>query len=176
MNYSFDLDGVLADFVGGMRKHFHRYGFGRSQDDPVTPAEWSTILKDHLFATLPALPGTSALARHWLNGAPNTYFITSRPAETRDDTLNWLFSHDLIPYDGENLIFATPAGEKLSHLKRLAPVMHLDDGLPLVALADAYKGIDAYLLRRPWNEQAVRQFKKIRVLDTVRDFLAKAAS
>jgi hypothetical protein len=169
MNIALDLDGVLADFVGGFRKLFGYVPEGA--EFRISKEEWQRIESTKNFwRDLAPLPGAELLA----NIGPldeRFYIITSRSREkVGGDTRDWLSQRN-IRVHFNNVWFANPRSEKLALLKHLSPAAFIDDSIYNVGLADKVRGVSAYLLLQPSTQLAATHFRDIRKTATVKGFL-----
>lgn len=161
---AFDVDGVLADFMGGCAVWARRM-FGEKMS--VRPRKWDDSERIKQFIASPGSYlglGSLAAPLEWARIAAlhydhYVYFVTSRNTAGRqnmtcqEQTARWLRGADpamenILP----SVVCTGRAGSKLYALQHLKVDFYIDDNGDHVA--HAVKGVpqtSSFLLRRPWN-------------------------
>lgn len=150
-----DIDGVLADFAGGMlphlsaalgrevhEEHITEYYFERALG--ITPEVWAALWERHehrLYAEALPYPGVEEGLRA-LSSLGRLSIQTGRPATSEAATRSWLAAHLPLPLD-----LAFRAGSKYTAAD--AVDYFIEDNLADVLGATAGQ---ALLMDRPWNQ------------------------
>lgn len=164
-NIGFDLDGVLADF----HQPFYKFILDCRDDihfnyEDITAWDWSEQIKnltseefwelfdrftvEHGYLNLPPISMDSFEVLNYLNeeGHP-IYFITGRPAKSREETYEWMSQFFDVRYD--NIIHTDNKSEICKKLK----IKFFVEDTPHYALDIANNSpTKVYLLDKHYNE------------------------
>lgn len=170
LRISFDIDGVLANFVrasvdvansiwpGRLPEDFQPTGydypgvFDKSDWDQV----WGVIKKDPCFwENLYTLEDNVCALRAFLSGGNDrVFFITSRMAtggvSAFEQTDRWLYKN--VFEESPNLIVVAKSEEKYDLMREFKIQYSIDDLGPTVEACNKIEGHAAYLLDQPWNQ------------------------
>ena len=172
-----DMDGVLYPFATAFKQycqrrmgkyrlpeptHWHFY-----QDwgmDALQFQEWlvDACETERVFSCFPPSPNDVAAINKLRDNGIKIHILTHRLPEAWEQTVWWLNEYDLVP---DSLHF----GDNKNIIKSLAQdeCALVDDHIPFVEKAFA-EGINAYVLRQPWNSGGL-----VRYVDSVTQFAVK---
>lgn len=166
-----DLDGVLSDFNTAA----YRLVFGREpQDVPFMPPEWDWVKGAearmlwkkiegfyNFWLHLPAYPDNIVALARWLiqRVDQDVHFVTSRVPTAGMSVARqsefWLQSCGIRP--GQNylgVVVVPDSDEKKYIYKAMGVEYSIDDRTETVEQCDSLPGHQAFLLDRPWNQDA----------------------
>lgn len=186
MQYSLDIDGVVANYRKGIRELMERLDIQPlSQPVGLTPEALDALMeerqaaihntlndwiKGHLEEFWGGLDSlVSANDRRAISVAAakghELFWVTARPSRGRiakvvaDITLAWLQQHDL-PVDVKHL-FLTPKKSRVLAEQHIQ--YHLDDLVPHATEIAFNSQAKVYLLKQPWNRHMI--FRHVDELD-----------
>lgn len=161
-----DLDGVIADLRGGLRALAHTLApaetTGAADPTAQTPQAWlrscgytdATItavwakVRDpatRFWASLPRLPDAPVAPLVALATVTTVYLLTDRDGPTaQPQTLDWVLQH----VGRAVSVVVTPHKARAA---RALGITHALDDAPAMVRAYRQAGIDAVLVRQPWN-------------------------
>lgn len=157
MRIGIDVDGVLADHLGGfLREYRERTGITLAPEDlhtwdvrlPRSDDTLKRLVDDRLaeetfLAQLDPIPDAPAGMRRLARDDHELVIVTHRPPDTHPTTKAWLDEHD-IPYD--DFVHDVPEQKGTLPLDVLVDDYHR-------TIADAPDSVTALLLLQPWNRR-----------------------
>lgn len=162
-----DIDGVLANFVGGILQKCRRMGFPEDDLvphwthwngwDPIAEeafsAAWSAIEDDLSWWT-----GLEPYGDAYIDASVNAY-VTARPIPS-SASKQWLEAHGFPPAPVRTV---GPGNSKKEALRSVGADVFIDDKTENARAADEVAGVTGVLLSRPWNrgEEAPRRIQTI---------------
>lgn len=172
---SFDIDGVLAQFVPGFIKAVKKvfpdkqipknYQPSRWEfSDILTPEEFPSAWKEavntnNFWSTLEPYEDNVESMKRFIASQHDrfdVYYITSRVDTPGDSafsqTSKWLIENDLLWYN-TSLLVVKKAEDKIPILRGLRIDASIDDYLPTVVSSSGVSGHEAFLYDRPWNQE-----------------------
>jgi hypothetical protein len=171
MIFAFDLDEVLADFVGPLlefhnrvyqtkltREHASMYdlsGTLKCSREEVS-RRMDEFYKSHEFFTLPAVDG----AKEVIGRVKKKYelaIVTSRPSSLHEPTVAWLntnFPHTFSgPYFSTNDLSGSAGERTKAEICKNIGAMAIVEDHPEYARQCSENGIHVLLFSRPWNKE-----------------------
>lgn len=172
---SFDIDGVLAQFVSGFVEVVNRvfpeklvpntyspndWNFPDILTSQEFPTAWSTAMSTHNFWHRLAAYQANVNALEYFIWSEqrhfDIYYLTSRVDTLGDSafvqTSRWLSERNLVGHN-TSLIVVKNAKEKIPVIKSLEIQASVDDYLPTIVASSEISGHKAFLCDRSWNRE-----------------------
>lgn len=174
MKIGFDVDGVLADFIGAFGDVARKL-YGERVPVNFVPTDWNfgnLLTKEELHAVWKAvsttenfwqkervLPGVKdSLTSFFRINRGDVWFITARKpgagATVAKQTQRWLDSLGVNPKSYCGVISVDHPEHKKAMLQAMGLQYFIDDHGPTIEELDTIEGLNAYLLDAPWNQDA----------------------
>ena len=188
---SFDIDGVLANFVQGFVKTVNKVFPEKNAPKDYQPDGWNfpgLVTPEEMKEAWDALVATPNL---WLNLKTyfenvaalsrflqaehknfDVYYITSRVDTPGDSALSqtskWLIKYNLLMYN-TSLLVVKEAKDKQALLRALHVEASVDDYLPTAISSNELPRHKSFLYHRPWNAEG--RPENLRVVSNLESYL-----
>jgi phosphoglycolate phosphatase-like HAD superfamily hydrolase len=168
---SFDLDGVLVDYLGGIYQMAQEMYPGRFPkdyakrmaydfEDVLRFSEWMDLMHkfhkaENLWEALPPLqPNLDDFRTYAKSGKDEIFIITARPQTpgrpTVEQTMRWFTKHD-VPVDRTHVYVVKHSADKAPLIKLLGVKFSTDDLYTTIDHSNEVPGHKAFLFTAPWN-------------------------
>lgn len=168
---SFDLDGVLVDYLGGIYQLAQEMYPGRFPkdyarkmlydfEDVLRFSEWRDLMDkfhkaENLWENLPALQPNLDDFRSWARmNRDEIFIITARPQtpgrHVKEQTMRWFTKHD-VPVDPAHVYVVKHSSDKAALIKLLGIKFSTDDLYTTIDHSNEVPGHKAFLFKAPWN-------------------------